>query len=434
MKRFQVLGICLVSLVFVETFFSARCSAEVNAPSPSARTIVLLPPSSADAANGDIIRWQQRITEKPDNAAYWERLGWAYVERARSTQDAGFYKLAELTAEAWESSCGTSAEAQLLRGHVAHNLHRFSQAETIARALVRERKSPADYALLCDALMEQGKLNEAVEVCQTLANLRPGVESSSRIAHLRWLFGDLEGAVEAMNVALRAADPRDSETRAWLYTRLAGYALLQGNALQAMTYSETALGALPEYPLALSIKGRALYSAGKYETALSFLRRAAELNPIPDNLWWLADALRAQGQESAAGDMEKRLRRFGAATDPRTVSLYLATRGESLDEAVLLATAELKNRADIFTHDALAFALARSGKPSEAAAEMRLATNHQTGDPRLLLHAGILAQESGDRPLANRCYERAKPMAAVLTPSEQALLSSRIERISVASR
>lgn len=390
------------------------------------RQIVLSPPAGTDQADQEILRWQQRIAARVCDAASWERLGWAYVAKARRTQDAGFYKLAELTAEAWESVCGVSCDARLLRGHVYHNLHHFSAAEEIARGLVAERRSPVDYALLSDVLMEQGKLSEAVETCQELANLHPGVEASSRIGHLRWLFGDLDGAIDAMQTALRATDPRDGETRAWLYSRLAGYELLKGQALRSVAYSETALSSVPDYPLALAIKGRALYSVAQYESALPLLRRAAELNPIPDNQWWLADALRAQGQADAASQIEVKLKRFGAGADPRTLSLFLASRGDELTRAVRLATEELKNRSDLFTHDALAFALSKSGKPQEAAAEMALAMAHQTSDPRLFLHAGLLAEAEGDAAGSARYYHRAKALAAALTPSEQLLLASRL--------
>lgn len=426
MKQSQVLMTGLAQLRFGVALYCTVSLAAQTLPEESARQIVLLPPSGTESYDQEIRRWQQRLAERSTEPAYWERLGWAYIAKARRSQDVGFYKLAELTVNAWESACGSSGQALLLRGHVYHNLHRFKDAEVIARHLVTDRNSPADSALLCDALMEQGKLDEAVEACQTLTNLRPGVESSSRIAHLRWLSGDLNGAIDAMQSAVRAADPRDRETCAWLYTRLAGYGLLNGDMSQAVALSEQALSAVSEYPPALAMKGRALYSDGKYESAIVLLRQAAEYNPVPDNQWWLADALRAQGQEDEAQKIEAKLRRHGSAIDPRTLALFLATRGEDLERAVTLASKELTNRSDVFTHDALAFAFLRSGKLSQAAGEMKLATAHQIQDPRLALHAGLLADKMGDRATADLCYQRATIMAAAFTPSEKTLLSERL--------
>ena len=50
----------------------------------------------------------------------------------------------------------------LLRGHVLISFHRFAEAEAIARELVEQRTLPFDYGLLGDALVEQGRLAEAV--------------------------------------------------------------------------------------------------------------------------------------------------------------------------------------------------------------------------------------------------------------------------------
>ena len=49
----------------------------------------------------------------------------------------------------------------LLRGHVLHQLHRFQEAEQIARRLTAKRQFVLDYGLLGDVLMEQGRLTEA---------------------------------------------------------------------------------------------------------------------------------------------------------------------------------------------------------------------------------------------------------------------------------
>src|SRR5436190_238772 len=84
-----------------------------------------------------------------------------------------------------------------VRGHVLHNLHHFLEAERLARSLVDERGSPRDWALLGDALMEQGKLPEAITAIQRLVELKPGTEAYSRIAQVRWLTGDLSGATAA---------------------------------------------------------------------------------------------------------------------------------------------------------------------------------------------------------------------------------------------
>jgi len=64
--------------------------------------------------------------------------------------------------------------------------------------------------------------------------------------------------------------------------------------------------------------------------------------------------------------VEKQILERGALDDPRTLALYLATRKEQVETAVKLANDELANRADVFTLDALAWALSASGRVEEA--------------------------------------------------------------------
>ena len=395
---------------------------------PMTQAIVLAPQTGTEREDVEIRRWQARAREGNADAAGFERLGWAFVAKARRTLDAGYYALAEKTAEVMKQRFGASPGEQLLRGHVLNNLHRFAEAEKVARELVRVRGETADYALLSDALMEQGELGAAIEACQQLVNLKPGVEAYSRIAHLRWLKGDLAGATAMMEAAEHAVSPRDAETRAWLLARLSGYYLQAGQTPRALLVAESALNAAASYPPALLARGRALLALGKSSDAAAVLQRAAELNPLPEYQWWLADTLRAAGDNVAADKIELVIRKRGEAADPRTLALFLATRGEAATEAVRLARAELETRADVLTHDALAWALAASGELSPAQTEIDLALAEHTRDARLLWHAGEIALLRGERAAAGKLFSEAQPFAATLTPGERAGLDQRLAR------
>lgn len=392
-----------------------------------AEAIILTPQAGALTEDVEITRWQKRAGAADARADAFERLGWAFVAKARRTLDAGFYKLAEKTADAMDARFGASAESRLLRGHVLHNLHRFGEAETLARALVAERGLAVDLALLSDALMEQGKIREAVGVLQQMVNLKPGAEAFSRIAHVRWLKGDLKGAVDAMEMAMRASSPRDGESHAWTLVRLSGYYLQEGRTDAALTAAESAAKHAPDYAPAILARGRALLALGRGEDSVAELRRAADLNPLPEYQWWLADVLRASGHEQDAVKTESELKSRGELGDPRTLALFLATRGENAALAVRLAREELENRADVLTHDALAWALAASGDFAAADAEMRAALAEKTKDARLLFHAGEIALGLGRRDAAHGFFSQAQTYAAALTPGEQARLAGRLE-------
>jgi tetratricopeptide (TPR) repeat protein len=363
-------------------------------------------------------RLQQEARQSHNPTAKLERLGWLFVSRARTEHDPGFYKLAEQTAGCMEKSNPESAAALLLRGHVQQNLHRFQEAERAARRLVAQRESPFDYGLLGDALMEQGRLDEAADAYQKMVDLRPGLESYSRAAHLRWLRGDLEGATALMRLAARSGGPRSAEPTAWAYSRLALYELQSGAFEDALLEARRALALQPHYAPALLAEGRVLLAKGQAAKAIDPLGEAAELSLLPENWWLLAEALRAAGRPDEAMRVESQIERQGAIDDPRTLALYLATREQNVATAVRLAERELAVRADIFTYDALAWSLFTAGETKRAEETMKAALSAGTQDARLFLHAALISAAAGKTAEAARFRQKAERLRHLLLPSE----------------
>jgi tetratricopeptide (TPR) repeat protein len=360
-----------------------------------------------------------RVSEAPDPRPHLERLGWLYVAKARASHDPGFYKLAEQSALALEVADPKSPAAMLLRGHVLNSLHRFAEAEAIARELVKQRVVPFDYGLLGDALIEQGRLAEAVEAYQRMVDLKPDLQSYSRVAYVRWLKGDLDGAIEIAQLTARATSPLDREAAAWALTRLALYSFQAGFLADAKEACEAALSCSADYPAALLLQSRLLLSSEMFAEAIASAQRAAEINPLPEFQWTLADTLRSAARADEAAKVEATLERGGAQDDPRTLALFLATRGEQIELAIELAQREFQSRADIFTHDALAWALTAAGRLDEAQPHMEKALAEGTIDARLFLHAGVLEAKLGHTTKAEFYLTKARGLERMLLPSER---------------
>jgi len=381
--------------------------------------LVLTPQAGKSPTDKEISQLQQRIREGRNVELWLDRLGWAFVAKARESFDPGFYKLAEQCALCIEKRNPKSQEAMLLRAHVLQNLHRFKESEALARLLVEQRGLSFDYGLLGDALMEQGKLGDAVEAYQQMMNLKPDLRAYARAAHIRWLKGDLEGAIEAIQLAVSAASPADAESGAWVNTRLAFYEFQAGRVSEAEQRCALALSLQNDYPPTLLLHGRILLSQSRFAEAVVILQKAAKLNPLPEYQWTLAEGLRAAGKETEASDVETQLCQRGASSDPRTLALYLATRHESPDTALRLARAELDSRSDVFTHDALTWALAAAGRLTEAQSEMKRALAEGTEDARLFFHAGIIASQASHSADAERWLRKASELSHLLLPSER---------------
>lgn len=403
--------------------------------------LMLSPHGGEGRLDNQIRQLQDQIRSDHNAAAKVEQLGWLYVAKARESFDPGYYKLAEQCAACLEgldnpasSPSGEereslsrgftlyrSLEAAFLRGHVLHNLHRFKEAEELAMQLVARRGAPGDFGLLGDALMEQGKLDNAVAAYQRMADLKPDLHAFVRAAHVRWLKGDLPGALELAEAASRSVSPRDTDTAAWVLTRLAIYRFQSGATEAAREACDQAFAFRPEYPPALLLRGRMLLAEGDTGGATPLLRRAAELVPLPEYQWTFAEALETNGQQAEAVHVEDELRRAGAAADPRTLAVFLATRGEDLQLALRLAQEELENRHDVLTYDALAWAQASAGHLDLARASLTRALSEGTQDARLFFHAAVLTSRAND-PDATKWLTKASALKALLLPSEREAL------------
>jgi tetratricopeptide (TPR) repeat protein len=437
MRRLISFILFILSLIALNACHSASGGA-LQAATPCALALAAQTNGARDGANLDreIARIQNdlRTNAKPFQAtALIEKLGWNFVEMARVSFDPGYYKLAEQCAlcleskrnerrsanQALASPESIHAAALLLRGHALHNMHRFGEAEKIARELVEKRGLAYDFGLLGDVLMEQGKIDESVMAYQKMMDLRPGPQAYGRAAHVRWLKGDTEGARVLMRMSAQSAGQGDPETAAWAWSKLAIYELQAGESKRARAICDAALRLQPEYAPALLARGRVLLAEDKPADAIAALERAAELNPLPEYLWTLADALLAAGRDAEAGKVESRLAATSPANDPRTYSLFLATRGRQPDTALRLAEEELKVRHDVYTLDALAWAQAANGESIEAWKTMRAALAQGAVDARLYLHAATIAAQTGETGQAKLYGAKAAKIESTLLPSEK---------------
>lgn len=341
------------------------------------------------------------------------------MSKARETFDHADYEHAIACANAIFALDANSLDALLLRGHVDQNLHRFYEAEAAARRLVAERGNPFDYALLGDALLEQGKLEDALPAYQNSLDLRPDLHSYARAGYARWLIGDVDGAIKSMECALGASSPADPESLAWTATRLATFQYQAGNRDVAGQLLDRALAAKPENAHALLLRGRILMTEGDAPEAVTALRTSAEVNPIAEPQWTLAEALREAGQTDEAAEIEQTLLESGEQTDPRTLALFLATRNEKPDLAVRLAGNELRERQDIFSHDAFAWALSAAGRSDEAIHHLDRALAEGTEDGRLFFHAAVINQRTGHLTEAREWADEAAKLSHTLLPSER---------------
>ncbi len=360
-----------------------------------------LTPVAGDTEADRMIRELQELARRnPTRARPWLRLAQTFVRKARESSDPMFYQLADDAVGRALRLDPNDLAALQVRGLVFMQDHRFADARSLAqRALARDANQAIFHGLLGDAEMEVGHYAEAEAAYQRMIDLRPNLASYSRGSWMRWLMGDVDGAVDLARRAVEAGSPRVPEELAWTIVQLGHLELARGRLAEAKASYESALRAFANYPPALDGRGRVKHLEGDLAGAVADLTAAADGATTTEHLVHLGEAQEAAGHAADAAATFARAERAGRRSDPRTLAVYYADRDREHEAAVTLARAELARRPDdVYSLDALAWALCRAGQLPEAAQLVDRARRMGTREARFAYHAGVIALGLGHRP------------------------------------
>ncbi len=376
----------------------ARQSEDASALQPTAET------RKSSPADLRIRAGEGQIKLAPEKPGGYNLLASAYMQKARETGDSGFNVKAEEAIDQSLRVAPDNYDARKLRAKLLLTFHRYRDA--LAEAQRVQGLGPEDhdvYGALTDAYVELGEYERGVEAAQRMVDLRPDAASYSRVAYLRSLHGDTEGAIEAMQVAVKAADPRDPEGVAWYRVHLGEELVRAGRIAEAEREYDKALVVFPGYYMALAAKARARAAAGDYDAAVEIYKRDSS----HDALLALGDLYTKLGRTDEA---EQMYNAFEAAerevaveeNDMSHLARFWADRGQNLDEALAFMQSERTKRADIYTCDALAWTLFKKGRFAEAKAAVDEALRLGTRDAKISYHAGMIYRAVGEhRKAAN---------------------------------
>lgn len=276
--------------------------------------------------------------------------------------------------------------------------HRFGEA--LDAAQTADRLAPHDprtLALMSDALVELGRYDEAVTVTQQLADTAPGIPAWIRAAHLRFLLGDLDGAVDLMSMAARAGRPR-GEASAWVWLDLARLRLQAGDRAGAAQATAAAQAAFSGVPGLLAAQARLSAAEGDRKGALDLYRKslAAQAN-AEDALaaWRLARQIGEAGATKHFAALLDALARLDQAGLSRRTLAEYQLESERTGQALDLAREELAVRPDVYSHAVLARVLQSAGRPAEAREHAQRALAYGTADRELQAGMAAILAASG---------------------------------------
>ena len=401
----------LTAILFLLIFSTTACLQQ-NSTLAGGQTVRAESSSAPFTAseNAEIANAQELIKTMPDDARGYNNLAAAYIREARKTGDFSLNAKAETAVNRALELESDNYDAQRLKASLMLTFHRFGEALEFGKKL--QQQNPRDsfvYGVLTDANVELGNYPAAIDAAQQMVDLKPNSSSYARVAHLRSLHGDHEGALEMYKTAARTADPLDKEAQSWNVVRIGDELFKYGKYAEAEKAYDEALVNFPNYYLALAGKGRARAAQGDYENAIKFLTDAGNRVPDTETTILLGDIYAKQGNQEGAARQYELVeiieQRIGSNDDQKRLALLWADRGVKLDEALAITKREHAARKDIYTADALAWVLYKKGEFQEAKKAIEEAMRLKTNDARILYHAGMIEKNLGNTKEAKGLLE-----------------------------
>jgi tetratricopeptide (TPR) repeat protein len=388
--------------------------------------------------------YQWKVSQDPDDCFNYDRLGTAYVQKARETGDIAYFDLADKALQkslALESSHAEAAPATKHLATVYFSEHRFAEARTLAqRALELNEDDITPVALLGDAESEMGNYDQAWADYRRLRNPANSQAENSGILYLQetrasseaLLEGDPLGSIEHMQrgVEISTRAGLAKESIAWSQFMLGDNFFLVGKLPDARASYLAALQTYPQYHHALAGLAKVDAAQGHYADAIAEYKRAIAVIPLPAYAAALGDVYARTGQTVEAQkqyDLVEtigRLNAFNQNVYNRELAVFYADHGIHLSDAVALARKEFEVRHDVYTWDALAWALFRNGQLAEAGDAIHSALQLGTKDPSIFFHAGLIYERLGDPAKAQAFLNRAQ----ALNPKFNLLLEDLVQQ------
>jgi tetratricopeptide (TPR) repeat protein len=347
--------------------------------------------------------WSANLERDPADFIAAVNLAELYLARAHLTAAPDDYDRALHAVDAALETDATLLGALELRARVLFASHDFTGAEDAATALLAQHPAlPQALATLGDARLELGDYAGAADAYRQITG-PASPPMLARQARLEAVTGSLSTArnLAADALTLAEADPDTTAAHRSFYSVLVGSLAFQaGDLAAAQDAYRQAVEASPASPQALAGFGRTQAATGDLAGAIGSYEQAVAIRPEPGILAQLGDLLSLAGRSADAEASHDQVRGFAAISSEaglfnRSIVLFLADHGESAEQAVALAEAELAARTDVYGWDAYAWALYADGRFEDAEAAIAQARAEGTQDALLDYHAGMIAAALG---------------------------------------
>lgn len=355
-----------------------------------------------NSADRFITTMQEELINYPDNSKVLVKLGAAYIQKARETNDPEFYSLAEEVLNRALKLDPENFMAKSELGSVYLSRHHFKEAlELGQKAIEINPYSSYTYGVIADAQIELGKYDEAIQSVQKMVDTRPDLSSFSRVSYIRELKGDTDGAIDAMKSAITAGSPA-AENTAWCRVQLGNLFYNNGDMAASEKIFESIVNDFPNYAHGYGGMAKVKVFKKEYPEAIDLYQKALEKNSLPEYLIALGDVFTLTGEKEKAEEQYQKVKFIitmfkekGVDTDLE-LALFNADHNRSLNESLSDANQSLENGSQsIKVYHILAWTNYKLGNYEEAEKNISQALHLGTKDPLMLYHAGKIFSKTG---------------------------------------
>jgi tetratricopeptide (TPR) repeat protein len=245
-----------------------------------------------------------KLEKDPHDEDAWLRMSEAFITDARITGNYGYnygeaLRILDHLLAKRGSNKDMKSQALTLKATILLSEHKFDEALALGREAVRMDPFRAyNYGVLVDAYTELGQYDSAVVMCDKMVSIRPDLRSYSRVSYQREIHGDIPGAIDAMDRAVKAGATGLEET-SWCRVQLGGLHERSGDLDKAEEQYALALAERKNYPFALAALGRTHRKRGDLERSKEELERA--IAAMPDAHFYTELARTCKAAKDAEG-------------------------------------------------------------------------------------------------------------------------------------
>jgi tetratricopeptide (TPR) repeat protein len=379
------------------------------------------------------------INDNPTDSKSQLRLAQLYIQEARVTGNYAYYDVAAIKyVNDVLDLDSLNFTGLVFKSLIYMSQHHFADGLDIAHKAQQINPYNAYvYGLLVDGNVEMGNYDTAVYYADKMVAVRPDLTSYSRVSYLREIFGDYNGAIKAMQMAVQAGGAGDENTE-WSRYQLANLYQKTGDFKKADTLYKQSLSMRPNYAYALAGLAQIAIASKDYTTAINLYQQADSVvddNTIKEEL---VDAYRQSGDHIKADQLSKEVinelnanaqtaianQNLGHYADRELAYAYLKIKDN--DKALEHAMMEYNRRPDnIDVNETVAWVYYCKGDYAKAVPYVNAAMRTHSKNPILLSRAALIYFKSGNEALAKSTIAQ----TSLLNPYIDTQLKSEAETI-----